>query len=95
MKHKLNALNVRDIAKNAINAAVAAATYKYTKEQLVERTEHEPDDLIVRVGATAAGSSASLAARPGIDNTIDKIADWINVRRGKPTPIIAEVPTES
>jgi len=89
----LKALNVRDIAKNAINAFVGAATYKYTKQQILERTTHEPDDITVKVSATVAGSTAHMLTSKHSDAYVDKIADWYAARKtAKQTP---EVPTES
>jgi len=89
----LKAFNVRDIAKNAVNAAIGAAAYKYAKEQILERTDHQPDDITVKVGANIAGSTAYMATSKHSDVYVDKIADWYVARRtAKQTP---EEPTES
>lgn len=89
----LKALDVRDIAKNAINALVAAAAYKYAKEQILERTEHDPDDITVKVVANVAGSTAYKVTSTHSDVYVDKIADWYVARKTakKQTP----EPTES
>jgi hypothetical protein len=81
MHHTLKALKPRDIAKNSINAAIATATYTQTKDQILARTEHDPDDITVRVGATAAASTASAFSRRYTDVYVDKIADWLAARR--------------
>lgn len=96
MHHTLKAFDIRDIAKNSINAALAVSAYKQTKEQILLRTEHTPDDLTVRVGATVAGSTASMATRKYTDTMVDKIADWLVSRQtAKPDPKPTEVPTTS
>lgn len=97
MIHKLEAFKPRDIAKNAIASFAAVATYKYTKEQILDRTDHDPDDKIVRVGATVAGSTASWGTRKVTDSYIDQIADWLSARffPKEPETEAPEVPTES
>ena len=96
MHYALESFQVRDIAKNAINATVASAAYKYTKEQIINRTEHDSDDITVRVSATAVGSTTSWAARKQTDRLVDTIADWLVARRNvKKTEQPPEVPTKS
>lgn len=74
---------VRNVAKFAIKAAIAAKTSMITAQTIENNTRFEKDDTVVEIGSTVVGWYVSSKIKPVTDKMVDKTFDFIAAKRAE------------
>lgn len=78
------AFTARNVAKYAVKTIIAAKVSDSTANAIVNYTDHEEDELIVRIPAHVVGWGVSDKLQPYTDAMVDKTVDWFAAKRNKP-----------
>jgi hypothetical protein len=71
----------RNVAKWMVKATVQFKATKLVRNALVDYTEFESDDLVVKISSNVIGWGVSAKLQPVTDKLVDKTADFIVAKR--------------
>lgn len=70
----------RNAAKWLIDAIILAKTTELAADVLIDHTNFDKDNLIVKVGSSAVGGIVSVTVAPVISISVDKTADFVTTK---------------
>ena len=71
------------VAQEVANLAVSVTVTRFTSSLITENSDHEEDEISVRVVSGVAGWYVASRVRVHTDAAVEKAALWINSKRNK------------
>lgn len=74
-------LSARQLAKDAVGAAISMKVAQVAKNAIADYTQFESDTIVVKLGTQVVGGIVAQKLSPLTDKAVDKTADFITEKR--------------